>query len=65
MIAPTVVGDLFGHEQRSIVFGIFYLAIPVGSALGFLVGGEVAAVTGDWRWAMRVGPRDALPLRLC
>ena len=51
-----MVGDLFGHDQRSFVFGIFYLAIPVGSALGFLVGGQVAAVTGDWRWAMRVTP---------
>ena len=31
---------------------IFYAAIPVGSALGYVLGGQVTAwAHGDWRWA--------------
>jgi MFS family permease len=29
-IAPTVLGDMYGPEQRTIVLALFYYAIPVG-----------------------------------
>ncbi len=29
-IAPTVLGDLFTSEHRTIVLALFYYAIPVG-----------------------------------
>ena len=29
-IAPTVLGDLYGDDQRTIVLAIFYYAIPLG-----------------------------------
>ena len=48
-IAPTFVADLFAEEKRGRILGVFYLAIPVGSAAGYLLGGYLAPVHG-WRF---------------
>jgi MFS transporter, Spinster family, sphingosine-1-phosphate transporter len=48
-IAPTFVADLFPENQRGRILGIFYLAIPVGSAAGYLLGGHLAPTHG-WRF---------------
>ncbi len=48
-IAPTFVADLFAEEKRGRILGIFYLAIPVGSAAGYLLGGNLAPHYG-WRF---------------
>jgi len=48
-IAPTFVADLFPEEKRGRIFGIFYLAIPVGTAAGYLLGGQLGAHFG-WRF---------------
>ena len=48
-IAPTFVADLFAEEKRGRILGIFYLAIPVGSAAGYLLGGHLAPTHG-WRF---------------
>ena len=48
--APTILSDLFPIERRGRVMAIFYTAIPVGSALGYVIGGLVGANLG-WRWA--------------
>ena len=48
-IAPTFVADLFAEEKRGRILGIFYLAIPVGSAAGYLLGGHLAPLHG-WRF---------------
>jgi multidrug resistance protein len=48
-IAPTFVADLFPENKRGRIFGIFYLAIPVGTAAGYLLGGELAPGFG-WRF---------------
>ncbi len=51
-VAPTVISDLYPVERRGSVLAWFYAAIPVGSALGFALGGQVAGPTGQWwRWA--------------
>uniref|UniRef100_A0A673V3U7 Sphingolipid transporter 3 (putative) n=1 Tax=Suricata suricatta TaxID=37032 RepID=A0A673V3U7_SURSU len=55
-IAPTVLGDLFVREQRTRVLAIFYIFIPVGSGLGYVLGSAVLQLTGNWRWAFRVMP---------
>eukprot|EP00095_Tigriopus_kingsejongensis_P002484 maker-scaffold64_size435223-snap-gene-0.6 protein:Tk02484 transcript:maker-scaffold64_size435223-snap-gene-0.6-mRNA-1 annotation:"GI19157" len=55
-IAPTVLGDLYADEGRSIVLACFYFAIPVGSGLGYIVGSGVGSLFGDWRWGLRVTP---------
>ena len=48
-IAPTFVADLFAEEMRGRILGVFYLAIPVGSAAGYLLGGNLAPHYG-WRF---------------
>jgi MFS transporter, Spinster family, sphingosine-1-phosphate transporter len=41
-VAPTILADLFPVERRGGVLAWFYMAIPVGSALGYVMGGLVA-----------------------
>jgi MFS family permease len=48
-IAPTFVADLFPERLRGRIFGIFYLAIPVGTAAGYLLGGKLGPSMG-WRF---------------
>lgn len=48
-IAPTFVADLFAEEVRGRILGVFYLAIPVGSAAGYLLGGNLGPLHG-WRY---------------
>jgi len=39
--APTMISDLYPVERRGAVLAWFYMAIPVGSALGYAFGGLV------------------------
>jgi len=48
-IAPTFVADLFAEDRRGRILGVFYLAIPVGFAAGYLLGGYLAPHYG-WRF---------------
>ena len=48
--APTILSDLFPIERRGRIMAIFCAAIPVGSALGYVIGGLIGAHLG-WRWA--------------
>jgi MFS family permease len=48
-IAPTFVADLFSEDRRGRILGVFYLAIPVGSAAGYLLGGHLGPLHG-WRF---------------
>jgi multidrug resistance protein len=56
-IAPTFVADLFPENLRGRIFGIFYLAIPVGTAVGYLLGGKLGPEFG-WRFPFYIA---ALP----
>ena len=47
-IAPSFLADLFSEEHRGQIFGIFYLNIGLGSAVGFMVGGYFGQHYG-WR----------------
>ena len=49
--APTIISDLYPVERRGSVLAWFYVAIPVGSALGYVIGGAVGASSLGWRWA--------------
>ncbi len=53
-VAPTVISDLFPVQRRGLVMALFYMAIPVGSALGYVLGGQVSHFMNDWRWAFYV-----------
>ncbi len=58
-IAPSMLADAFPRERRGRVFAVFYAAIPIGGALGFLV----ASVMGDhWRTAFFVAGGPGLIL---
>lgn len=52
-ISPSVLRDLFPKDAAGRVFAIFFMAIPVGSALGFLLGGFLEGAVG-WRHAFFV-----------
>jgi MFS family permease len=63
--APTILSDLFPIETRGRMMAIFYTAIPVGSALGYVIGGLIGANLG-WRWAFYlVAPPGLLLGLLC
>ncbi len=49
-ISPGWIADLFPSAKRNNAVSIFYLAIPVGSAIGYIMGGYIAAHQG-WRAA--------------
>ncbi len=46
--APTIISDLYPVEKRGRMLSYFYLAIPVGSALGYAFGGGIGQHFG-WR----------------
>ncbi len=53
-VAPTLISDLYPVKKRGWVLAWFYAAIPVGSALGFVLGGFMAGQEDaglGWRWA--------------
>lgn len=53
--APTIISDFYPVKVRGYVLAWFYMAIPVGSALGYVLGGAMLLLTnGDWRWAFYV-----------
>jgi MFS transporter, Spinster family, sphingosine-1-phosphate transporter len=62
-IAPTFVADLFAEDKRGRIFGVFYLAIPVGSAAGYLLGGSLAPIHG-WRFPFYIGAAPGFLLAL-
>jgi sugar phosphate permease len=62
-IAPTFVADLFRQNQRGRILGVFYLAIPVGSAAGYLLGGYLAPHHG-WRFPFYIAAAPGFLLAL-
>src|SRR5271165_5413951 len=64
-IAPSLLADYYPLARRGRIMAIFFCAIPVGSALGYVIGGLVDVHYG-WRAAFFVagGPGLALAL-LC
>jgi predicted MFS family arabinose efflux permease len=49
-ISPALLSDYFPRNQRGRAFAVFYVAIPAGSAVGFLLGGALEHAFG-WRAA--------------
>ena len=48
-LAPSLLADFYPPERRNKVFTLFYVATPVGSALGFVLGGALGHF--GWRTA--------------
>jgi len=49
-LAPAMIADYYEPRRRGRALAIFYAAIPAGSALGFVLGGQLAHHFG-WRMA--------------
>lgn len=47
VFAPALLADFFPEEERNRIYSIFYLTIPVGGAIGYMVGGVVGE---RWGW---------------
>jgi MFS transporter, Spinster family, sphingosine-1-phosphate transporter len=62
-IAPALLADYFPKEKRGRVFAVFFAAIPVGSAAGYVLGGLVDQHFG-WRSAFFVAGAPGLLLAL-
>ncbi|BDV41343.1 MFS transporter [Geotalea uraniireducens] len=46
-VSPGLLADYFPKERRGRILALFFLAIPVGSALGYLLGGIIGQT---WGW---------------
>jgi len=62
-IAPGLLSDYFRRDQRGRIMAVFYCAIPVGAALGYMVGGWVDKHFG-WRMAFFLAGFPGLALAI-
>lgn len=63
VFAPAFLADLFPEKMRGRVMGMFYLSLPVGSAVGYMMGGYLGHHFG-WRMPFLVGAAPGLLLAL-
>jgi MFS family permease len=62
-IAPALLADLFPPPGRARVYAVLNMAIPVGAALGYVVGGQVSVHFG-WRAAFFVAGAPGIVLAI-
>ncbi len=62
-IAPALLSDHFAIEKRGRAFAVFFAAIPVGSAAGYVLGGMADKAFG-WRAAFWMAGAPGLILSL-
>jgi MFS family permease len=62
-VAPAVISDLFPKERRSRMLAFFYTAMPLGAALGFVIGG-VMSERASWQMAFFAGGLPGIALGL-
>ena len=63
VISPAFLSDLFTETIRGRILGFFYLSLPVGSAVGYVMGGYLGHHYG-WRTPFLVGAIPGLILAL-
>jgi MFS transporter, Spinster family, sphingosine-1-phosphate transporter len=63
-ISPSLISDAYGPARRNNALTVFYVAIPIGAALGFLVGSHIGATWG-WRYAFIGAGAPGLALAIC
>jgi MFS transporter, Spinster family, sphingosine-1-phosphate transporter len=63
VVTPSLLSDCYPADRRARVLGIFYAAIPVGTALGYILGGLVGERQG-WRHAFFIAGAPGLALAL-
>lgn len=62
-ISPSYISDTYGPAKRNNALTVFYVAIPVGAALGVFVGSLIGAAWG-WRRAFIIAGAPGLLLAL-
>ena len=60
-ISPSLISDAYGPAKRNNALTVFYVAIPVGAALGYLIGSQISVAWG-WRYAFIVAGLPGLVL---
>lgn len=50
VIGPTLLSDYFSKEVRGRVLSIFFLALPLGGATGYIAGAQITKLL-NWHWA--------------
>src|SRR5215831_4354534 len=60
-VTPGYIADLFAEEKRGRMLAVFYLAIPVGTACGYLLGGWLGPAHG-WRMPFYVAAAPGVVL---
>jgi MFS family permease len=60
-LGPAWIADLYAPAKRNNALSFFYIATPVGSALGYILGGALASAYG-WRTAFLVAGLPGLIL---
>lgn len=63
VLSPTFVADMFPERMRGRVMGVFYLAIPVGTGLGYILGSQMEPKYG-WRAPFYVAAAPGILLAL-
>ncbi len=63
VVTPSLLSDLYPATHRGRALAIFYAAVPVGSALGYMLGGAVGSAYG-WQTAFFVAGGPGLLLAL-
>jgi MFS family permease len=53
-VSPGLIADYYPLNERTRALSVFYVAIPVGAALGYVLGGWIGN-TWTWHWAFFVG----------
>ncbi|HSN29153.1 MAG TPA: MFS transporter [Kofleriaceae bacterium] len=62
-LAPTIIDDITPPERKNRALAIFYLALPLGSAMGYMLGGTIDKHWG-WRTAFFVAGGPGLVIAL-
>ena len=62
-ISPALLAAYFPKERRGRVFAVFFSAIPIGSALGYILGGYIDTHLG-WREAFFIAGAPGLLLAI-
>jgi len=62
-LAPTIIDDITPPERKNRALAVFYLAIPLGSAMGYMIGGTIDKHWG-WRTAFFVAGGPGLVIAL-
>jgi MFS family permease len=63
VVTPSLLSDFYPTSRRGWALAIFYSAIPMGSAMGYVLGGQIAKHFG-WRYAFFAAGLPGLALAL-